>query len=298
MELIIKTDLQTFPAVIEYNHEDLKMELSEQLKKYQNIVVTEDGMKEFKADKANLNRLKTALEDKRKEIKKQCLQPYENFEKNIKELVALIDEPIQLIDRQLKEIDGKKKEQKISDMKKIYHENIGRFEELVPFEKIYNVKWLNSTYKLEAIALEIHKIQSDLESGLQIIDGLATDFKQEIKDKFFETLDISKALAENARLKELREKQKAIEIQKEKQVRQFLTEKTEQKQNQEIKAEQTETEQKQQKTGQNVIQKQKQEINGLQRLDLSVWVTPHQMWLLREFLSQNNITFKPVRKVE
>ena len=280
MELIIKTDLQTFPAVIEYNHEDLKMELSEQLKKYQNIVVTEDGMKEFKADKANLNRLKTALEDKRKEIKKQCLQPYENFEKNIKE------------------IDGKKKEQKISDMKKIYHENIGGFEELVPFEKIYNVKWLNSTYKLEAIALEIHKIQSDLESGLQIIDGLATDFKQEIKDKFFETLDISKALAENARLKELREKQKAIEIQKEKQVRQFLTEKTEQKQNQEIKAEQTETEQKQQKTEQNVIQKQKQEINGLQRLDLSVWVTPHQMWLLREFLSQNNITFKPVRKVE
>ena len=111
---------------------------------------------------------------------------------------------------------------------------------------------------------------------MQIIDGLATDFKQEIKDKFFETLDISKALAENARLKELREKQKAIEIQKEKQVRQFLTE----------------------KTGQNVIQKQKQEINGLQRLDLSVWVTPHQMWLLREFLSQNNITFKPVRKVE
>ena len=295
MELIIKTDLQTFPAVIEYNHEELKAELSKQLEKYNNIVVTEDCVKEFKADKANLNRLKTALEDKRKEIKKQCLQPYENFEKNIKELVALIEKPIQLIDSQLKEIDSKNKEQKINDIEKIYHENIGRFKELVPFEKIYNCKWLNTTYKLENIALEIQKIQSDLESGLQIIEGLDTSFKQEIKDKFFETLDISQALQENARLKELREKQKAIEIQKEKQVREFLAE---QKQNQEIKAEQTETEQKQQKTAQNVIQEQKQEANGLQRLDLSVWVTPHQMWLLREFLSQNNITFKPVRKVE
>lgn len=279
MELIIKTDLQTFPAVIEYNHEELKAELSKQLEKYNNIVVTEDCVKEFKADKANLNRLKTALEDKRKEIKKQCLQPYENFEKNIKELVALIEKPIQLIDCQLKEIDSKKKEQKINEIEKIYHENIGRFEELVPFEKIYNCKWLNSTYKLENIALEIQKIQSDLESGLQIIEGLDTDFKQEIKDKLFETLDISQALQENARLKELREKQKAIEIQKDKQ--EFLAEK--EKQNQYIKAEQTQIEQQQ------VVQEVKQE--DLQILDFRVWVTPEQKRLLKDFLIKNNIKY-------
>lgn len=281
MELIIKTDLQTFPAVIEYNHEELKAELSKQLEKYNNIVVTEDCVKEFKADKANLNRLKTALEDKRKEIKKQCLQPYENFEKNIKELVALIEKPIQLIDSQLKEIDSKKKEQKINEIEKIYHENIGRFEELVPFEKIYNCKWLNSTYKLENIALEIQKIQSDLESGLQIIEGLDTDFKQEIKDKFFETLDISQALQENARLKELREKQKAIEIQKDKQ--EFLAEKAEQKQIEQQKAEQTQIEQQQ------VVQEVKQE--DLQILDFRVWVTPEQKRLLKDFLIKNNIKY-------
>lgn len=281
MELIIKTDLQTFPAVIEYNHEELKAELSKQLEKYNNIVVTEDCVKEFKADKANLNRLKTALEDKRKEIKKQCLQPYENFEKNIKELVALIEKPIQLIDSQLKEIDSKKKEQKINEIEKIYHENIGRFEELVPFEKIYNCKWLNSTYKLENIALEIQKIQSDLESGLQIIEGLDTDFKQEIKDKFFETLDISQALQENARLKELREKQKAIEIQKDKQ--ELLAEKAEQKQIEQQKAEQTQIEQQQ------VVQEVKQE--DLQILDFRVWVTPEQKRLLKDFLIKNNIKY-------
>lgn len=281
MELIIKTDLQTFPAVIEYNHEELKAELSKQLEKYNNIVVTEDCVKEFKADKANLNRLKTALEDKRKEIKKQCLQPYENFEKNIKELVALIEKPIQLIDSQLKEIDSKKKEQKINEIEKIYHENIGRFEELVPFEKIYNCKWLNSTYKLENIALEIQKIQSDLESGLQIIEGLDTDFKQEIKDKLFETLDISQALQENARLKELREKQKAIEIQKDKQ--ELLAEKAEQKQIEQQKAEQTQIEQQQ------VVQEVKQE--DLQILDFRVWVTPEQKRLLKDFLIKNNIKY-------
>ena len=185
MELIIKTDLQTFPAMIEYNHEDLKTELSEQLKKYQNIVVTEDCVKEFKADKANLNRLKTALEDKRKEIKKAILQPYKNFEKSIKELVALIDEPIQAIDSQLKEIDNKKKGEKLKEIQKLYQDSIGIFKDLIPFEKIYNCKWLNSTYKLNEIALEMQELQVTLNNGLQIIEGLDTDFKQEIKDKLF-----------------------------------------------------------------------------------------------------------------
>ena len=206
MELIIKTDLQAFPAVIEYNHEELKSELSEQLQKYKNIVVTEDSIKEFKADKANLNRLKTALEDKRKEVKKQCLQPYENFEKNIKELVMLIEEPIKVIDSQLKEIENKKKEEKANEIEKIYYETIGIYEELVPLNKIFNSKWLNSTYKLNDITSEIKEVRAKLESGLQIIEGLHSEFEQQIKDKFFETLDISKALQENTRLRQFREK--------------------------------------------------------------------------------------------
>lgn len=283
MELIIKTDLQAFPAVIEYNHEELKAELSEQLKKYQNIVVTEESAKEFKADKANLNRLKTALEDKRKEVKKQCLQPYENFEKNIKELIALIEEPIKVIDSQLKEIESKKKEEKANEIEKIYYDNIGKFEQLVPLDKIFHSKWLNTTYKLNDITLEIKEVYSNIENGLQIIEQLNTEFKQEIKDKFFETLDITKALSENARLKELRAKQKAIEEQKEQQVRKFLLEK--------------EKQQSERKESENVekTQQEQQYTENLEVLDIRVWITPTQKILLHKFFKDNNITFGRVK---
>ncbi len=277
MELIIKTDLQAFPAVIEYNHEELKSELSEQLQKYKNIVVTEDSIKEFKADKANLNRLKTALEDKRKEVKKQCLQPYENFEKNIKELIALIEEPIKVIDSQLKEIESKKKEEKANEIEKIYYDNIGKFEQLVPLDKIFHSKWLNTTYKLNDITLEIKEVYSNIENGLQIIEGLNTEFKQEIKDKFFETLDITKALSENVRLKELREEQK------EQQVRKFLLEK--------------EKQQAERKESENVekTQQEQQYTENLEVLDIRVWITPTQKILLHKFFKDNNITFGRVK---
>ena len=155
---------------------------------------------------------------------------------------------------------------------------------MIPFEKIYNCKWLNSTYKLNEIALEMQELQVTLNNGLQIIEELDTDFKQEIKDKLFETLDISQALQENARLKELREKQKAIEIQKDKQVKEFLAEKAEQK-----LIEQQKAEQKQQP------QEQKQEANSLQILDFRVWVTPEQKRLLKDFLIKNNIKYGRVK---
>lgn len=43
-------------------------------------MVTEDTIKEGKAEKAKLNKLREAVESKRKEIKKECMAPYTDFE--------------------------------------------------------------------------------------------------------------------------------------------------------------------------------------------------------------------------
>lgn len=281
MELIMKTDMiKEFPAAILYNHEELKAELSRQIEKYKNIVVTEETIKSSKADKANLNHLKTALENKRKEVKKQCLQPYEAFERNIKELTALIDEPIAAIDSQLKEFEKIKKEQKQKEIEIIYEENIGIFKELVPLEKIWNGKWLNVTYKLSDIETEIKEIYNNLESGLQIIEGFETEFQQEIKNKFFETLDIQRALQEKERLKDLKEKQKKLQQQKDRQIQKYLQE---QRNVKEEVIEQVS----------DLLAEESKEVQQepIQILEFRVWVTQKQKMLLRDFLLENNIKF-------
>ena len=67
MDFLVKTDLGAFPQSIDFNFEEIKSELEEKLIKYKNLVVTEDGIKAAKADKAKLNKLAAAIEDKRKE---------------------------------------------------------------------------------------------------------------------------------------------------------------------------------------------------------------------------------------
>ena len=80
-----------FLKAIEWNYEELKTELSQKLEDYKGLVYTEEQMKEAKADRAKLNTLATAIDSKRKEIKKQCLQPYEAFEAQIKDLLAVMN---------------------------------------------------------------------------------------------------------------------------------------------------------------------------------------------------------------
>ena len=122
MELKVKE--LDFPKLIEFNFEELKAEITAKAALYKNMVYTDDSIKQAKADKAALNKFITALEDKRKEVKKQCLQPYEAFEKQMKELVAIVNEPVQLIDSQGKAYEDK---QKADKLEKIQEFAPGRF---------------------------------------------------------------------------------------------------------------------------------------------------------------------------
>ena len=70
MEFKIITDLSVLPQVIETNGEELKAWLSEKLTQYNDIVVTPETIKAAKDDKAKLTKLRTALEERRKEVKR------------------------------------------------------------------------------------------------------------------------------------------------------------------------------------------------------------------------------------
>lgn len=90
-----------------FNFEELKQEITARTQDYKNVVVTEDAIKDFKGDRAKLNKLK-ALDDARKDVKKKYNEPYLEFEKKVKELIAIVDEPIAVIDSQLKEFENER----------------------------------------------------------------------------------------------------------------------------------------------------------------------------------------------
>lgn len=62
LEFVMQTDLATaLPAVLEFNYDTLKSALAARMDLYRGLVVTEDGIKAAKQDRADLNKLREAI---------------------------------------------------------------------------------------------------------------------------------------------------------------------------------------------------------------------------------------------
>lgn len=185
-----------FPALT-FNFDELKTELAGRLTYYNGLVVTEDAIKEAKADRAALNKLKAALEDKRKDVKRQCLAPYEEFEKKIKELTSLVDQPISAIDTQLKAFEAAKKEEKQAAIVEAYNGLVGEYlRTVMPLERIQKKDWLNATKPIGKIKEEIAEMVVKVSSDLEVLNTMETDaYSAAVRAKYMETLDLGSALA-------------------------------------------------------------------------------------------------------
>lgn len=203
LQLVI-SPLQKMEA-IKFNYEELKEGLKNSLTKYKNVVYTPETIKEAKDDRARLNSLAKSLNDGKINIKKEFMVPYDEFEGKIKELIELVKEPANEIDAQVKAFEEKEKEKKRSEIEKIYQENIGEYENLILLEKIYDSRWENKTYKLTDVKKEIQDIVKKADSDLKIINSQQTEFLLNIKDVYFNTLDLGQALVEKERLEKQKE---------------------------------------------------------------------------------------------
>lgn len=162
------------PGIIHWNFDDLKAALQSELEAYKKTAYDDDSIKDAKKDVANLRKLRGAVEDKRKEIREKCLEPYILIEQQAKELTGLIDEPIKVINERVQEYENARREK---CRKKILAYMDKAFEEIEQGidpavaekakERLYDPRWENATAKekdwKEAIDTRKKIILSELE---------------------------------------------------------------------------------------------------------------------------------------
>lgn len=292
MELRIITPEEAFLKAVEFNHEEIKQELALRLEKYKGLVYSEEQIKEAKTDRATLNKFKTALEDRRKEIKNKCLEPYELFEKRIKEITGLVDAPILEIDGQVKGYEEKQKQEKKEMIEQLYSEMIGDMKDILPLARLWNEKWTNATYKFQEINKEmtftIDKTRNDLIS----ITSLESEFELQIKDTYLKTLDFGEAIREKSRLEERKAKLEAYEKeQKAKQATKVEVADEITLAGTLIQIPLNECVQESIPEHQRVVEAKFIQELELEALDFRVWVTAEQKTALRDFLVSQNIKF-------
>lgn len=204
MEIQIFTPTQAQPLPpVQWNYEEVKQWVEDGLARYKGIVYDDTQIALAKTDRANLNKLAAAIDDKRKEMKALYLQPYTEFEAQAKELTAMVKMQVDEIDAQVKAFDNFRKEEKLAQIKEeIYTPIVGDLAELIPYDQLHNPKWLNVTTSLATIGAEIAQACEKIMSGLKAIDqlNLDPDIAERVKSVFLQDFDLAAAIAEKERI--------------------------------------------------------------------------------------------------
>ena len=98
------------PGKVSWNFEEIKQVLEDGLEVYRTTAYTDATIKTAKSDVATLRKLSAAIKERQKEVKDKCLEPYAIIESQAKELIALIEKPINAINDQVQDYERRRKE--------------------------------------------------------------------------------------------------------------------------------------------------------------------------------------------
>lgn len=210
----LKVNEYQLPAEIQFNFDELKMELTASVSKYETMVYTEEQIKEAKADRANLNKLKKALNDERIRREREYLKPFEDFKTRINEIIAIIDKPVAVIDKQIKAAEQKKKDEKRVEIGSIF--TVLRFPDWVRLPMIWDESWLNSSTSMKQIEDNLNGWKARIETEVKTLEELPENSFEAI-ETYKATLDMNKAIVEARRLADMQKRKAEIEAKIERQ---------------------------------------------------------------------------------
>ena len=180
-EMIVSVE-QTNGILNISNYDEIKANVQASMELYKTMVFTEDTLIEAKSTVATLRKLSKCLDDKRKDVKRRYMQPYEEFEDKIKELQQIIAEPIELIAQQTKEYEDKRIEQKKEEIQKVYDDCIEGMQEYLPLSRIYSKTWENKGTSIKKIKEAIETLVDNAKMSVETIKNMHSDAEQKVLD--------------------------------------------------------------------------------------------------------------------
>ena len=278
-------------GVLETNIEQLEVFVKNKLQEYtpDNYIGNIDDAKK---DRAELNNSKKFLTQKRIEIVKELMKPYEDFENRCKKLEKLIDTASSKLDEIVKAREESEKETKKNLLMGIWK---AKNFDLFPLEKVFNPKWLNKTFKKSDIEKEMDAIIEKTYSDLKIIEKYSED-AETLKALYLEDLNLEEVFSRAEELQKNREK-----LQREQEERASREKQIElSEQNDAIEVERIDL-QKKQKMASLVAAAMEEETPELdQKFEwvISVTMTEKEMIELKQLFTSWQVKYNSVNKIE
>jgi hypothetical protein len=221
---IVSPSEEGFVKEIVWNADEIATEVEAKVGYYKNLVYTEDQVTEAKKDRAQLNKFISALKDKDREIKRLCLAPYEVFHNQIMKIISKVEEPVMLIDTQVKGFEEQQKQKKLQAIRELYDSK--GFWPWLTLERMMDrhastcKKWMNKSCSMKQIEADMIEIQHKMGEDILALNGLKFGVQMALTE-YKRSMDVTAAMAEAQKFEEARQAEEALkkQLEEQKQVR-------------------------------------------------------------------------------
>ncbi len=174
-----KMDLEPQSGNVEHNIQEIKEELEKQIEPYKVYVVEDETqVKDAKTVMANLRKIKKMVDNRKKEVKKEYMKPYQQFENEVKELYSSIDDAVDTIKVQVDGYEEERKQRKQQEIMELYSSIVEEYpnviEHLDDKDMLFDVaifenKMLNKSETFNKIEEKMRNKLSILERAIKLI---------------------------------------------------------------------------------------------------------------------------------
>lgn len=202
--------VQQTPGTVTWNYEDLKKAITNALEVYKTTEYVDSNIGQAKKDRAMLNNLSKSVNARKIEIKKKCLEPYELIETQAKELMAIIQEPIAVIDERLTEYENARRKKARAVILEYMQKAFEGIEQQIADKAknaLYDDRWENATAKKSEWQTAIDARADAIRSDLQVLAGIEEKFRSYAMDAYRPNLRLADAMQ---KVQELRAQEAAI----------------------------------------------------------------------------------------
>ena len=177
------------------------------------VEVTQDNLKNSKQLLAAVNKEVKQLHDERIKIKRMINEPYDTFEKQIKEITAIVKDSDDMIRNQVRELEELERLAKRDLIESIFDKRIifYDFKELMDFDRFIKPTHLNKSTSMTKVENELVAWLTKTETDLDLIRSMEYSF--EIIGEYQRTQDVASSIKSVMdRHKAIQEMERKVEV--------------------------------------------------------------------------------------
>lgn len=163
--------------------------------------------KQAAKDRAELNKAADKLNSERLALEKEFMKPFAEFKSIVDETKNLIKTASNKLDVIVKAKEQEERDQKYKEIEELW--NTKNFE-LVPLNRVFDVRWYNKTFLLKNISISMDQFIEKTNSDLKAIEDFGIEVEN-LKAIYLSTLNLQAALSKGAEIKANKERLARIE---------------------------------------------------------------------------------------